>query len=146
MQMHFTSAVNMASGNSNLAGHSNLALLDATEPTSRAISAAFYGIIADPMIEKEKKLTREANKYVRSTAVPEETLVPFYSSNLDPKLPMHQCHKCPYSSIQKGDIQKHVLIHMDVKPFECDVCHYKSNFKSAVLRHVKKKHLSHMSS
>ena len=52
---------------------------------------------------------------------------------------------CPIPSCrkrfkEKRYLKQHVKIHVDMKPYRCNVCDYRSCWKVALLRHMKKAH------
>ena len=55
------------------------------------------------------------------------------------------CIFCPCQFVSTNELRKHVLAHVNNKPFACDICHKKFTIKQALMRH-KKKHDSGVSS
>ena len=55
------------------------------------------------------------------------------------------CIFCPCQFVSTNELRKHVLLHVNNKPFACDICNKKFTIKQALMRH-KKKHDSGVSS
>ena len=55
------------------------------------------------------------------------------------------CIFCPCQFVSTNELRKHVLAHVNNKPFACDICNKKFTIKQALMRH-KKKHDSGVSS
>lgn len=55
------------------------------------------------------------------------------------------CIFCPCQFVSTNELRKHVLLHVNNKPFACDICSKKFTIKQALMRH-KKKHDSGVSS
>ena len=55
------------------------------------------------------------------------------------------CIFCPCQFVSTNELRKHVLAHVNNKPFSCDICNKKFTIKQAMMRH-KKKHDSGVSS
>lgn len=54
----------------------------------------------------------------------------------------HTCNLCSYTSMKKYNVQTHVMKHMNIKPFKCRYCGYRSTFKKDVIKHAFLKHHS----
>lgn len=52
----------------------------------------------------------------------------------------HICIFCDYHTHMKCHMIDHVRRHIDVKPFECSYCTYRSTTKSNLKKHMKIKH------
>ena len=48
----------------------------------------------------------------------------------------HRCSLCPYKSIFKSNMDKHLKTHSGEKPFACTVCNYKTIQKSNLTAHM----------
>ena len=55
------------------------------------------------------------------------------------------CIFCPCQFVSTNELRKHILLHVNNKPFACDICNKKFTIKQALMRH-KKKHDSGVSS
>merc|ERR1719499_2612007 len=55
------------------------------------------------------------------------------------------CIFCPCQFVSTNELRKHVLLHVNNKPFACDICNKPFTIKQALMRH-KKKHDSGVSS
>ncbi|XP_018023180.1 longitudinals lacking protein, isoforms H/M/V isoform X2 [Hyalella azteca] len=53
---------------------------------------------------------------------------------------MHSCTLCPYTSFKKYNVKSHVMMHLNIKPFSCIYCSYRSVFKKDVLKHTRMRH------
>ena len=48
---------------------------------------------------------------------------------------------CDYDAFDKQTLLRHVnAIHLNIKPFQCDICDFKASQKGTVNSHVKRKH------
>ena len=51
------------------------------------------------------------------------------------------CDICDYRSSEKGTMKKHVYsVHENKKPFKCDICDYRCSRRSNLKRHVESVH------
>ncbi|XP_018023186.1 longitudinals lacking protein, isoforms H/M/V isoform X8 [Hyalella azteca] len=53
---------------------------------------------------------------------------------------LYCCSVCSFNTPRKDNIRRHVKTHGIVKPFACQHCAYRSNYRSDVLRHTRSKH------
>ena len=52
------------------------------------------------------------------------------------------CNVCPYSSVIKDNIRKHLFRHYDVKPFKCRFCEWSCVTKHQLNVHHRNNHLN----
>lgn len=52
--------------------------------------------------------------------------------------PRYHCDQCPYASVHKNDLVKHMRIHTGVKPYHCEYCSQTFTFQSNMVKHVKR--------
>lgn len=50
------------------------------------------------------------------------------------------CFACDYHSYYRDRMRRHVRNHIGEKPFECNICFYRSNENSTIIKHMRKKH------
>ena len=48
------------------------------------------------------------------------------------------CIFCPCQFVSTNELRKHILLHVNNKPFACDICNKKFTIKQALMRHKKK--------
>lgn len=53
---------------------------------------------------------------------------------------LNSCEYCPYASISQRHLESHVLIHLDAKPFVCEICLTSFRQKQLLSRHMKVYH------
>lgn len=51
-----------------------------------------------------------------------------------------KCPHCPYHTIRKDNLRKHLIAHSDVKQFQCVICKAEFNWKSSLQLHIKAQH------
>ncbi|KAF2363533.1 Zinc finger C2H2-type, partial [Trinorchestia longiramus] len=51
-----------------------------------------------------------------------------------------RCEVCPYSTLLRCDLVKHVRIHTGEKPYACPFCPYRSNQSGNRRIHMRRKH------
>ena len=114
-----------------------------SEASASSSSSRFYYPSSTPILP----YCRPAKNYVATNAHASSTQpnTDSYLSNYSVQPVCHTCKICSYQTPRKSDIQKHVRIHTNDKPFSCNLCTYKSNFKNDVLRHVKSRHSTEVS-
>ena len=52
----------------------------------------------------------------------------------------YSCHLCPYTSLDKSTLVRHLRTHNGERPFQCTVCKYAFTTKANCERHVRKRH------
>ncbi len=52
----------------------------------------------------------------------------------------YACHLCPYTSLDKSTLVRHLRTHNGERPFQCAICKYAFTTKANCERHVKKRH------
>lgn len=52
----------------------------------------------------------------------------------------HACHLCPYKSLDKSTLIRHLRTHNGERPFQCSICKYAFTTKANCERHVRKRH------
>ena len=52
----------------------------------------------------------------------------------------YQCHLCPYTSLDKSTLVRHLRTHNGERPFKCLICKFAFTTKSNCERHVRKRH------
>lgn len=52
----------------------------------------------------------------------------------------HACHLCPYKSLDKSTLIRHLRTHNGERPFQCAICKYAFTTKANCERHVSKRH------
>lgn len=52
----------------------------------------------------------------------------------------HACHLCPYKSLDKSTLIRHLRTHNGERPFQCAICKYAFTTKANCERHVRKRH------
>lgn len=55
-------------------------------------------------------------------------------------MPFCSCEFCPYASISQRHLESHVLIHLDAKPFVCEICKTSFRQKQLLSRHTRAYH------
>lgn len=85
--------------------------------------------------EAASKMVTEAKKPVSSESMKEDEML----------CRRVNCIFCPCQFVSTNELRKHVLAHVNNKPFSCDICNKKFTIKQAMMRH-KKKHDSGVSS
>ena len=52
----------------------------------------------------------------------------------------YTCHLCPYTSLDKSTLVRHLRTHNGERPFQCAICKYAFTTKANCERHVRKRH------
>ncbi|CAG2168388.1 unnamed protein product [Oppiella nova] len=52
----------------------------------------------------------------------------------------YACHLCPYTSLDKSTLVRHLRTHNGERPFQCSICKYAFTTKANCERHVRKRH------
>nr|XP_046920458.1 LOW QUALITY PROTEIN: serine-rich adhesin for platelets-like [Dermatophagoides farinae] len=52
----------------------------------------------------------------------------------------HACHLCPYKSLDKSTLIRHLRTHNGERPFQCAICKYAFTTKANCERHIRKRH------
>ena len=52
----------------------------------------------------------------------------------------YQCHLCPYTSLDKSTLVRHLRTHNGERPFKCSICKFAFTTKSNCERHIRKRH------
>ena len=52
----------------------------------------------------------------------------------------YACHLCPYTSLDKSTLVRHLRTHNGERPFQCAICKYAFTTKANCERHVRKRH------
>lgn len=52
----------------------------------------------------------------------------------------YSCHLCPYTSLDKSTLVRHLRTHNGERPFQCSICKYAFTTKANCERHVRKRH------
>ena len=53
------------------------------------------------------------------------------------------CSACPYRSVRRCDLKKHLLTHTKDKAYPCPHCNYKGLLKQHLMNHFENQHSSH---
>ena len=56
---------------------------------------------------------------------------------------LFSCHYCPYTSLDKSSLIRHLRTHNGERPYQCTICKYAFTTKANCERHVRKRHKLH---
>ena len=105
-------------------------------------------VIAHIEDEHEEAYNEDKDVYETASKMVTETKKPSNGSDAmkeDELCRRVNCIFCPCQFVSTNELRKHVLAHVNNKPFSCDICNKKFTIKQAMMRH-KKKHDSGVSS
>lgn len=93
----------------------------------------------------KRKHTQESGK---TFSCPECKLVVASRRDLKQHMKFHKdgpelklfCKECSFVTDCKSRLQRHLVVHSNVKPFHCGICDYKATQKEHVLRHLRSQH------
>ena len=102
-------------------------------------------VIAHIEHEHQDAYNEDKDVYEAASKMASEIKKPSESCKEDEICRRVNCIFCPCQFVSTNELRKHVLAHVNNKPFACDICNKKFTIKQALMRH-KKKHDSGVSS